>query len=419
MYKKTLPNGLRIITVPIKSTRVATVLVLVKTGSKNEQKNISGISHFLEHMLFKKTKKRPTPLKIAEELDKVGGMYNAFTGEDYTGYYAKVNASKFSLALDWVSDIYLNSMLPQKEIEKERGVIKEEINMYYDNPMRHCQIIFQELLYGDQPAGWDIAGTKETVSSISRQDLLSYMKSQYTAQNTIVAIAGNINEKEAKKQVEKAFSTIRTGEAKPVYPVIEKQSKPEVSAFYKKTDQTHFILGARSFNIFHKYRYAQEVLASILGGMMSSRLFTKIREEMGLAYYIKTGIDDNPDTGVLLTRAGVDNTKAKEAITEIMKEYRKITTKKVSLEELQKAKENLKGKMAITLESSDSLAYFHTVNELLEKKTHSLEEIFEFINKITAKDIQLTAQEIFRPENINLAIVGPHKNKKQFEKIIK
>lgn len=419
MNKKTLKNGLRIITVPMKNTRVATVFVLVRTGSKHEEKSLSGISHFLEHMFFKKTKRRPSKVKIAEDMDKVGGLYNAFTGENYTGYYAKVDSSKFSLALDWVSDIYLNSLLPKEEVEKERSVIKEEINMYYDNPMRYCQILFQKLLYGDQPAGRDIAGTKETVSSIKREDLLGYMNSQYRAQNTVVVVAGDIKKREAEEGVIDAFSGIREGAAIESPPVEEKQEKPEVLTYYKETDQTHLCFGGRGFNSLSKHRFTQEVLASILGGMMSSRLFIRVREELGLAYYIKTEAEDDPDTGVVLTKAGVDNRKVKDAVSAIKEEYEKIQKEKVSSKELKKAKEHLKGKLAIVLEPSDALSYFHGTSELLEEKTYSLEEMFAFIDKVSSKNIQDAAKEIFKPENLNLAVVGPHKTKKPFEKILR
>lgn len=296
MKKTTLKNGLRIITAPLKNTRATTVLVLVKTGSKYEEKNLSGISHFLEHMLFKKTKKRPSPLKISEELDRIGGEYNAFTGEDYTGYYAKVDSTKTELALDWVSDIYLNSLLPKDELEKERGVIKEEINMYYDNPMSYVQLLFGKLLYGDQPAGWDIAGTKETVSKMKRDDLFEYMKKQYVGKNTVVVIAGGFDVKKIEEKAVRIFSKLKKGEPKEKVEVVEKQNKPEVLLSYKKTDQTHLVLGARAFNSFSKQSYSQKIMASILGGMMSSRLFIKIRDELGLAYYIKTAVEENPDT---------------------------------------------------------------------------------------------------------------------------
>lgn len=419
MKKTTLKNGLRVITIPQKNTKVATALVLVRTGSKYEEKSVSGISHFLEHMFFKGTKKRKTSLKIAEDLDKVGGMYNAFTGEDYTGYYAKVNADHLSLAIDWVSDIYINSTLNEKEIEKEKGVIKEEINMYNDNPMALCQMLFTKLLYGDQPAGWDIAGTKESVSAITRKDLLDYMESQYVTKNTLVVISGNIKEKEVVKEVEILFSKLRNHDAKKNLPVIESQKKPEVLNFYKETDQTHLCLGVRTFNIFHPDRYTQTVSAAILGGMMSSRLFVKIREELGLAYYIKTGVEDNPDTGFLATRAGVDNKKLKSAVEAIIEEYKKMKKEKVSSKELKKAKEHLKGKMSISLESSDMLAYFHGMNELLEGKYYKIEEIFNLIDKVTPSDIQKMAKRIFRNDNINLSLVGPHKNKKILEDLLK
>jgi predicted Zn-dependent peptidase len=215
MFKKiSLKNGLRIITVPSKSTQTVTVLVLVGTGSKYERKEEKGISHFLEHMYFKGTKKRPSSLEIAETLDKVGGIYNAFTSQEYTGYFAKVSKEHFELALDWVSDIFLSSTLPEKEIEKERGVIIEEINMRKDHPMEHVQVLWQELLYGDQPAGWDVAGTVETVSKISRKDLINYRETQYVAPNTIVCLAGNFNEREGVKKVKKYFSKIKIGKGR-------------------------------------------------------------------------------------------------------------------------------------------------------------------------------------------------------------
>jgi predicted Zn-dependent peptidase len=418
MKKTTLKNGLRIITVPSKNTQVAAVSVLVKTGSKNEEKNISGISHFLEHMLFKKTKKRPSPLKITEALDKIGGLYNAFTGEEYTCYYAKVNSAHIMTAIDWVSDIYLNSLLPADEMEKEKGVIKEEINMYYDNPALYVQILFQELLYGDQPAGWSIAGTKETVSKITQKDMFDYMKSQYVASNTVVAISGGINTKEAEEEVSRIFSKLKSGNPKAIKETVEKQNKPEVLTSYKKIDQTHLLLGVRGFNIFHPQYYTQKIMAILLGGMMSSRIYIKIREELGIAYYIETSADSNLDTGVVATQAGVSNNKVKEAITTIMGEYERLKNEKVSAKELAKAKEYLKGKMAIQLESTSSLASFYATEELLKGKTRPIEEVFSLIDNITAKDIQDIAKIIFKKENINLAIVGPQKKKSEFEELL-
>ena len=420
MFKKTtIKNGLRIITVPQKNTQSLTVLVLVETGSKYEKKEINGISHFLEHMYFKGTRKRPSTTAIAETLDKVGGIYNAFTGEEYTGYFAKVASPHFDLALDWVSDIFLNSILPEKETEKEKGVIIEEINMIYDHPMSYVQTLWPKLLYGDQPAGWDIAGTKETVSKMSREKLSDYMKRQYVAKNTIISIAGNFDEKEAISKVKKYFSKIKKTRPITKPKVIEKQEKPEVLLHFRQTDQTHLCFGVRAFNLFHPQRYALDLLTVILGGMMSSRLFIEVRAKLGIAYYINTSSEMNPDTGFLFTQAGLDNKNVEKGIFTILKEYKKISEKKVPREELKKAKDYLKGKTTLLLESSDAMASFYATQEILEKKILTLEEIFKKIDKVTREDILKVAREIFKPEKLNLALIGPFKEKINFEKILK
>ncbi|OGZ17650.1 MAG: hypothetical protein A2V72_02585 [Candidatus Nealsonbacteria bacterium RBG_13_37_56] len=419
MFKKTiLKNGLKIITVSQKGTQAVTVLVLVGTGSKYEKKEINGISHLLEHLLFKGTKKRPSHISISEPLDRVGGIYNAFTGEDYTGYFAKVDVRHFDLALDVISDIYLNSKLDPKEIKKEKGVIIEEINMYYDHPSFYVQSLWSKVLYGDQPAGWDIAGTKESVSAISRKQLSDYMKTQYTASNTIVCVAGNVSDSVVAK-VKKYFSKIKNKRIIEKAPVIEKQMKPECLIKNKQTDQTHFCLGARGYNLFHPDRFVLELLGLILGGMMSSRLFIKIREELGLAYYIKTIVSDDPDSGFLVTQAGVDNTKVERAISAVLKEYKKMAENKIPEKELQKAKDNFKGKMTLLFEASDAQASFYGAQELLEKKILTPNQIYGKINKTTVKDILRVSKDIFKPEKLNLALIGPFENKEKFEKLLK
>jgi predicted Zn-dependent peptidase len=394
-----------------------TVLVLVGTGSKYEKKEEKGISHFLEHMYFKGTKKRPSSLEIAETLDKVGGIYNAFTSQEYTGYFAKVSREHFDLALDWVSDIFLNSTLPEKEIEKERGVIIEEINMRKDHPMEYVQILWQKLLYGDQPAGWDVAGEIETVSKISRKDLLEYREAQYIASNTIICLAGNFNEKEGINKVKKFFSKIKIGKSREKPKVIEKQEKPEIFFKKRETDQTHICLGVKGFNIFNERRYAQEILGLILGGMMSSRLFEKIRTKLGIAYYIETDVFSDPDTGYLVTRAGLNNEKLEEGVLEILKEYRKIKREGISKSELKKAKDCLKGKMNILLESSDAKASFFATQEILEKRILTPEQIFKKIDRVSQNDILKLAREIFRPEKLNLTLIGPKEIKREILKI--
>ncbi|MFA5086939.1 MAG: pitrilysin family protein [Candidatus Paceibacterota bacterium] len=419
-YKKTiLKNGLRIITIPEKETQAATVLVLVATGSKYETKDISGISHFLEHMLFKGTEKSKTPMDVAEVLDKIGGDYNAFTGEEYTGYYAKVDASHFDQALGWVSDIFLNSKLPAKEMEKERGVIIEEIKMYEDNPMRHIEQVWKELLYGDQPAGWDIAGTRETIKKMQRTDILKYINSQYVAKNTVICVAGNIKEKIVIEKIKKQFARIQTSEFKPKPKVAESQKEPQIKLSYKDIGQTHIALGVRAYNMFHSERFALQLLAVILGGMMSSRMFDQIREKLGAAYYVRTYYDSDTDTGYLATFAGVDNAKLEKVIEAVLKEYKKIKDKKVGADELKKAKDYIKGKTVLGLESSDALASFYGSQELLRKEILTPEQIFKEIDKVTATDIQKIAKDIFTPEKLNLAIISKLKDEKQFKKLLK
>jgi predicted Zn-dependent peptidase len=420
MFKKiTLKNGLRVIVVPQKNTQAVTVLILVGTGSKYETKEINGISHFLEHMYFKGTKKRPSTIAVAETLDKVGGIYNAFTSEEYTGYFAKADGFHLDLALDWVSDIYLNSLLPEKEIEKEKGVIIEEINMRYDHPMIYIGTLWNKLLYGDQPAGWDVAGTKESVAKISRSDLINYRENQYVAENTIICIAGKIDEFNIISKIKKYFFKIKTNQSKNKPKIFEKQTKPQLFLETRKTDQVHFCLGVRGYNLFHPQRYAQELLGIICGGMMSSRLFIEIRDKMGIAYYINTNVSADTDTGFLVTQAGIDNNKTGLGIAVILKEYQKISQKKVPQKELKKAKDYLKGKMTLLLETSDAQASFYGIQELLEKKILSPKEIFKNIDKVSENDILKVAKDIFRSEKLNLALIGPFEDKAKFQQLLK
>jgi predicted Zn-dependent peptidase len=419
MFEKiSFRNGLRLILVPQKDTQSLTVLVVVGTGSKYEKKEENGISHFLEHMYFKGTKKRPTPREIAETLDRVGGIYNAFTSQEYTGFFAKVSFENLNLALDWISDILLNSILPEREIEREKGVIVEEINMIGDNPMTLVENLWLKVLFGDQPAGWPITGTKEKIKRITREKLLKYMKTQYVAGNTVLVIAGNFKIKEAKEKVKKYFRKIKTGKWRKRAKLIEKQKEPQFISKNKETDQFHLILGVRGVKLSDKRRYTQNVLANVLGGTMSSRLFQRIREEMGIAYYIKTESHSDLDSGFLATSAGLRLGSLEKGISEILREYKRIS-KNISSEELKKAKENLKGKISLLLESSDARAIFFASQELLEKKILTPKEIFREIDKISLSQLKNFANLIFKSKNLNLAIVGPLKKKHKIKKILK
>ena len=420
MYKKTtLKNGLRILTVPVKGTKTVTVLALVGTGSKYETKETNGLSHFLEHMFFKGTKKRPSTIKLIEPLDKIGGQYNAFTGQEYTGYWAKVDANYLDVAMDWVSDIYLNSKIADEEINRERMTIIQELNMYLDTPMSYVSDLWTNLLYGDQPAGWRITGTEKVIENIKRAQFIKYLKEHYSSKNTIIVVAGQISHNSAINKVKKYFDSINKQPVKDKLPVKERQNKPKVLVYYKKTDQTHLHLGARSgYNIFHPDKYALGLLRVILGGNMSSRLWISVRERQGLAYYVDASAETDTDTGYLVARAGVDNQRVEKAIKTILEEYKKITQKKVSPVELKKAKDYIKGTTLINMESSGDQASFIAFQELLTEEILTLDEKFAKIEAVTVNDIQRVAQDIFQPEKLNLALIGPFRDKKRFERIL-
>lgn len=417
--KKIFKNGLRVVTVPMKDNPTVTVLVLVGTGSDYEDKNVNGISHFLEHMCFKGTTKRPSPQAISHELDSLGAQYNAFTDHEMTGYYAKSDSKNFKKIFDIVSDIYLNSTFPELEIEKEKGVIVEEINMYEDMPNRHVQDLFGEVLYGDQPAGRNIAGTKEIVRKMTREDFIKYKKSHYVAQSTVIVVAGSINKEDVYKEVSKHFSNIYTGKKVGKKKTKDSQTKPKVTVKYKDTDQTHFVLGVRSFSFFDKRNAILSVLSGVLGAGMSSRLFVKLREEMGVAYYVRSFNDPSLDHGNFQISAGVNNSRTLEVLKAILKECVRLTKEEVSEKELSKVKSMLIGNMKLSLEATDDIANFYGSQELLKKELKTLDEKIKSIKKVTSKDISKMAKIIFKTSKLNLAIVGPFKDSTQFSKILK
>ncbi|MBI2676334.1 MAG: insulinase family protein [Candidatus Yanofskybacteria bacterium] len=407
----TFGNGLRLIIVPMEHTKTITVLVMVGTGSRYESKEINGISHFLEHMMFKGTDKRPNALDISLELDAIGAEYNAFTSKEYTGYYAKAAMEHFDFVLEIISDIFLNSKLDPTEVEKERGVVIQEINMNFDNPMRHIMDVHEGLLYGDQPLGWTIAGPKENILKMPVEKFREYFDSHYFAQNTVVAIAGNVSSEKAKQEVVKYFDNMRQRETlKPVRVIID-QKEPALKIFNKQTDQTHVFLGVRGYDVFDPRRETLKIMSVILGGGMSSRLFTEVREKRGLAYYVGADADFYMDTGDFSSFAGLEGEKLKPAIEVILGEFRKLKEEKVSEKELKKAKDSIKGRMAISFESSDDLASFYASQELLQKEMLTPEEKFEKLNKVSVDDIFEVANDIFRTDKLNLAVIGPFKEK--------
>ena len=415
-YKKLLlDNRLRLLLIPQEGAKTVTVLVLVEAGSKYEIKELNGLSHFLEHMCFKGTKKRPKSIDISSELDQIGAEYNAFTGQEVTGYFTKAQAKHFETLTDVISDLYLNPVFDPREIDTERGVIIEEINMYEDTPQRRVQELFISLLYKDQPAGWDIAGRKEVIKKISREDFLKYRQDHYVASATLIVVAGAFDEKETIEIIKEKFAEISQGVKKEKAVTTESQTEPEILSKQKTTDQTHLVLGVRAFDIFDKRKYALQVMSDILGGGMSSRLFQRIRGELGAVYYIGASSDLFTDHGFFSVSAGVDHNKLEIVADTIIKELKRIKEEKVSDKELKRVKDHLIGGLILNLETSDELASFYGGQEIITKEILTPEEIFEKINQVTEKDIIELANDIFLNEKLNLAVIGPENFKPKLQ----
>lgn len=415
----TLKNGLRIVLAPMPG-ETATVIVMAGTGSRYENERENGLAHFLEHMFFKGTKKRKSAKVISEELDAVGSVYNAFTAKERTAYYAKVSAKYLDTALDVLSDIFLNSTLPQKEIDKERGAIIQEIDMYEDMPMRTVDNVFDALIFGtNHEIGRTILGPKENIRTFSRNNFATYFKRNYTPANTVVCIAGSFSSKKVLAKINKEFGALPVREAPTFAPFTATQTEPRVSIKEKKTDQTQLMLGVPAYPYGHKDEYALSVLATILGGGMSSRLFTEVREKRGLAYSVHAWAEKYPDTGYLAVQAGVEHGKLEETIQTILAEFKKIARTKVPTEELKKAKSFIKGTRTLALETSDAVAENAATSIINIGRIRPLEEIIKGIEKVTAADIQRVARDILKTDKLNLAVIGPHMNVEKLKDILK
>jgi len=415
---KKLANGLRVLLVPMSDQRTATALVLVEAGSKYEEKAKNGISHFLEHMCFKGTTNRPSQLAIAEELDSLGAEFNAFTGHEYTGYYAKTAAGYLPQALDLISDIYANSLFKTEDIEQEKGAIAGEIGMYEDMPMRKVSHLFMKLVYGDQPAGWEIAGPKELVTTFTREDFLAYRKLHYVPEATLVVVAGKFDEEKTMRLIKTQFGGLKLAKKYPKKRVEDSQRERGLLLAQKESDQTHLVIGVRSFPLSHRDYPVLGVMAAVLGSGMSSRLFQKVRTEMGLGYYVHASNESFTDHGIFTASAGVVNERSAEAVSAILNEFKKLKEVLVGASELTKVKDMIAGRLVLGLESSDELSEFYGFQEVLRKKMLTPEEVIARMRKVTAGDIRRVALKIFVTDHLNLAMIGPAKDKAHFRVLL-
>ncbi len=416
--KNILKNGLRLITVPIKNSQTITVSITANVGARYENEKNNGISHFLEHLMFKGTPNR-TNKEITLELDTLGAAYNAFTSYEATSFWIKANKKYFKKVLNTITDLYLNANFPEEEINKERGVILEEINMYEDDNQSKAQDLLRDILYPKEPMGAHILGTKNNIKNLTREDFLNYKNNYYNASSTTITISGDVNPKEVKKIIEEKFATLEEGKVHEYKKVKKIPNKKQVINFNKKTDQTHLVLGFKTFDMYHKDAVTLKLLRGILSAGMSSRLFSKMREELGICYYCYAGAENSYDSGYLGIAAGVGNKRTEEAIKAILEILNDIKTNGVEESELNKVKKNMIGKMAMALESSDEYADYFGFQEVLHLPIKTPEQYLKEVKSVTTKDIKRVAAQIFDEKNIKLALVGPHKDKNKLMNLLK
>ncbi len=421
-YKKTtLSNGLRIITVPMPTLESATVTVWVATGSRFEEESKAGISHFLEHMAFKGGKKYKSATEVSETIDGIGGEFNAATSTEWTNFYVRTQDDNLEVAFDVLSDMLLTPALKEKEITKEKGVIIEEIGMYEDMPRVNIWNKFQDLIYQGNSIARDVIGTKETVSALSRKDFVNYRDKFYFGQNMIVSVSGGMGQEQVKDLTEKYFGELNS---KPDYRrkvEFSWNTKPNrLFVQNKVNEQANIIFGFPGHRHGEDTRYAEAVLSTILGGGMSSRLFTEVREKRGLAYSVATDSDHSLDTGYFAAYAGVDPKKASEAIKVMLDEHYKLVSPKhgISKNEFTKAKEFLKGHMALSLENTKSVNSFFAYEELMLGKMRTPEEVFKQIDKVSEEQVLALAKKLFDHKKLHLAIIGPYKDSQKFETFV-
>jgi len=421
--KHILNNGLRIVYAPLQSTKAVTVFVASGAGSRYETVRNNGIAHFIEHMFFKGGKKYPSTKAVASALDGVGGEFNAMTSDEWVAYYVKVARPHVELAFDVLSDMLLHARFPETEIRREQGVILEEYNMLEDTPMAKVGDLFENLLFGESSVGLPTIGTPQNIKSFKRKDFISYERGLYTTDNMVIAVVGGISNRLASSLARHYFKMpAKEKSFGPAEATLRKA--PAVKLVPKKTQQFHLVLGVPAFGVlqkngsWHPDRYVLKVLATILGGNMSSRLFLAVRERKGLAYYIRTIAETYTDAGYLATSAGVDLQRVGLAIQKIIKEYQRIAREGVRSKELKKAKEFIKGKMILGLEDSNSIAARLSLQELLYRRIEKVEDSLREVDQVTSSDVVRVARQLFKPEALRLALIGPSRNVGYFTKLL-
>jgi predicted Zn-dependent peptidase len=412
-----IESGLPVLSAASNGTESVTVMVFAGAGSRYEQQHERGISHFLEHMFFKGGKKYKNTKEVSMTIDGVGGDFNAFTGKEYAGYYVKVAKEHAELACDVLSDMLLHASFPQEEIEKERGVIMEEERMYQDTPMYRAGWDFEELLFGDHPLGWDTIGTEELIMGVQQADFQKHKDQLYTPDNAVVTFAGNITQEQGEDLAAQYFGSLGGAKSREFTAFTDYNPK-KVFLRTKKTEQSHLVLGVPSVSSQSDDHYAHKILSIILGGNMSSRMFLNIREAKGLCYYISTDTDSYLDGGALTTRAGIDQSRLHEAIQLIIEQYMICADKGVENDELQRAKDFVRGKFTLSMEDSEERAHFYGKQQLLYPKVRDTDEYLAQFDKVTKEQVDALAKRLLKQEELRLVVIGQEKEEGALEKLL-
>ena len=414
--RHTLANGLRVLTAPMPQAQSVSCFVMLAAGSRYETAETNGIAHFAEHMFFKGTERRPTARDIAGEIDAIGAEFNAFTGKEYTGYYVRCAADTRDTALDVLVDMLRRSKFDPNEIEREKGVIVEEMNMYFDTPRDFIGGVYENLLYGDQPLGWDIIGRKETVRSATRETFTDYVGRWYRAERMVVGVGGKVGDGLAER-LEALLGDTAAG-APDGPPAAELPSNgSRVRVHTKASDQAHLVLGVPSRPLRDPDRYVLQLLANVLGGGMSSRLFTEVRERRGLAYYVFSTNHSYTDTGSLYAQSGVDINRIDDAVRTIVEQFRLLASEPVPTDELEKARNFTKGRFVLQLESPHGTIMFGLRREVLEGRAEEPQDVLAGLDAVTGEDVQRVAQEILA-SGFHLAVIGPFDDVDRFEQLL-
>lgn len=412
-YKTTLPNGLRLITAPMPQTRSVTVSIYVGAGARYETREIAGISHFVEHMCFKGTAKRPTAQEISEAIDGVGGVLNAATDREYTVYYAKVARPHMALALDVLTDLVQSPLFDPDELEKERKVVIEELASVGDSPGQQADMMLDELLWPDQPLGWDIGGTKESVGGLTRDMLADYVRRQYVPSNMVVSVAGNVEQHEVLEALSATLGSLPAGKADSWYPAQPSQAEKRFAMLNRRTEQSHVCMGMHGLSLQHPDRYALDLLSVLFGESMSSRLFMELRERMGLCYDVNSYVTHFLDDGAFGIYAAVDPANAARTVDALRSELRRLLAG-IPVEELNKARELAKGRMLLRLEDTRAVSGWLGGQEILSGSILSPEDVVSRLEEVTVADLQRVIERLLGPDSLHLAVVGPHRSDRRF-----